>query len=70
LFKVKANWGNNVCKKGWGKTVRARITLRKTLGRDPDETELASAVEDRGNDYNDVTPEEVICAYDRGEEVS
>lgn len=61
---VKSNWGENICKKSWGNIVRVRIALRKKLGRDPDETELTNADE---NDYN-VTPEEVICAYDQGKE--
>lgn len=68
-FKVKVTWGDNICEKAWGKTVRARIALRKRLHRNPNATELASAIKDKGNDYKDVTPEQVIRAYNRGEEV-
>jgi hypothetical protein len=46
------------------------VTLRKRLHRDPTLGEFRAACEDEDNKYQDITPEDIRMAYDRGEEVS
>ena len=44
------------------------IVLRRRLGREPDEVELANAVSD-GDDYKDISRDEIIQAYEQGHQV-
>ena len=48
--------------------VRVGIVLRRRLGREPNELELANAVSD-GDDYKDVSRDEIIQAYEQGHQV-
>lgn len=48
--------------------VRVGIVLRRRLGREPDEVELANAVSD-GDDYKDISRDEIIQAYEQGHQV-
>ncbi|MFX9552089.1 DUF6697 family protein, partial [Acinetobacter baumannii] len=56
----------NTCKSEWGNETRTRIALRKRLGRNPTSKEV-QAEPDAGKA---VTPEQVMAAFDDGEEVS
>ena len=46
-----------------------RITKRRELGREPTDADLVAAVDDRDNDFKNVTVHEVIKAYEDGHEV-
>lgn len=67
-LKVRNIWAKEIWRKGWGLTVRVRVTLRKQLGRDPFHAEFKACL-DSGDGYRDITPEDIRAAYDRGEEV-
>jgi len=64
--QVRNTWATEICKRGWGATVRARIYLRKQLKREFTEAELDQ--ERHANRKYDITPEEVGKAFLRGEE--
>ncbi len=55
-------------KKKKHRDVRVGIVLRRRLGREPDELELGNAVND-GDDYKDLSRNEIIHAYEQGYEV-
>ncbi|KAH9949185.1 hypothetical protein B0H21DRAFT_688862 [Amylocystis lapponica] len=64
---VRRNWSENTAAKGWARYIRAKIHLRRRLGRDPTEEEIDAGMEDK-QQYDDVTAEDVVEAYDTGAE--
>ena len=68
--KVRNTWAKELWRKGWGRNVRVRVTLRQQLGHEPTERELDAASRDLGNKYQDISAEDIREAYDCGEEVS
>lgn len=53
-------------RRSWGKPVRARIQLRRTLGREATRDEVDNAQ----GAFKNVTEEDIMAALDAGEEVS
>jgi hypothetical protein len=70
MHKVKNTWAKEIWRKGWGWRVRVRVTLRKRLHRNPTYGELKKAYQEPENNYQDITPDDIRAAYDRGEEVN
>lgn len=66
--KVRSTWAKQVCLRGWGDFVQARIALRQRLKRQPTTEEVEEAM-DTSEDYKAVTPEQVARALASGEEV-
>ncbi|KAG5639141.1 hypothetical protein H0H81_006400 [Sphagnurus paluster] len=66
-YKVRLTWANEINEKGWGKVTRARIHLRKTLGRQFTREEFEEAM-NSDNEYKEITPDEIGQAFIRGEE--
>ncbi|KAF8164763.1 hypothetical protein B0H34DRAFT_210332 [Crassisporium funariophilum] len=64
--KVRLTWGREICRQQWGGDVCGRVRARKELGRRPTKAELQEVLE--SGRHNNTTPEEVIAAYDRGDE--
>ncbi|RPD70356.1 hypothetical protein L226DRAFT_547804 [Lentinus tigrinus ALCF2SS1-7] len=62
--KVRATWASEISESGWGKPIRARIHLRRTLGRDPTREE----VENELGAFKDVSKDDVRDAVDSGNE--
>ncbi|KAF8553940.1 hypothetical protein OG21DRAFT_1164436 [Imleria badia] len=62
--KVKQTWSNKASTRGWAREVRARIVLRKRLGRNPTAKELQDAM--NSNEKFHATPEELHRAFDEG----
>lgn len=58
-------WTKNISEKDWGRTLRARIHLRRTLGREPTRAEVDSA----DGLFKHVTREQVNDALGAGHEV-
>jgi hypothetical protein len=50
--------------------MRVRVTLRNQLNREPTEAEVEAAENNAGDKYQQVTPKQIINAYEKGEEVS
>lgn len=73
---VKRDWISYIFAKPWGIPIRMSIRLRRKLGRDPYREEVDRATkrfekalkEKRESRLNDVTPEEVMRAFDTGKE--
>jgi len=65
-WKVKTTWATKINQMEWGKMVRVRIRTRDLLGREPTEDELGQNVD---NDGPFGSPDTVISAYNKGEEV-
>ncbi|CAA7260885.1 unnamed protein product [Cyclocybe aegerita] len=63
---VRNTWGTEICRQSWGNFVRARIYARKELGREPTADEVKEVKESQV--FTAITPEDVISAYDAGEE--
>ncbi|KAJ3513373.1 hypothetical protein NLJ89_g2990 [Agrocybe chaxingu] len=64
--KVRQTWGNEICRQRWGSSVCARILGRRELGRNPTNKEMDEIYE--SGRYKRITPQEVLAAYDSGEE--
>ncbi|RDB20340.1 hypothetical protein Hypma_012596 [Hypsizygus marmoreus] len=62
---VMMKWSTKVCDQQWGRDVRTRIALRKTLHREPTPAEVEQALT---RNYA-ATPDEVTQAYNNGSEV-
>lgn len=62
-------WAENIIKNKWGRWVRARVILRRTLRSEPSEAELKLALEDTNENFGNVTSKEILRAYNRGQEV-
>ena len=74
ILQVKKTWGDKIArhkKYPVYRSLRARITLRKTVGREPTDEEVADeAGLIRSKDYtSSLTCKDVIRAFERGEEV-
>ena len=61
----RAIWPKEIAERNWGIPVRARIHLRRTLGREPSRDEVESA---QGK-FKNVTVDHIRAALDSGEEV-
>ncbi|KAI0368415.1 hypothetical protein BV20DRAFT_948266 [Pilatotrama ljubarskyi] len=61
---VRAVWTKNIYQKNWGKSTRARIHLRRTLGREPTHDDVERAQ----GDFKDVTEEQIGEALAAGHE--
>ena len=64
MSQTKTAWAEYLLGKGWGYYVRARIVLRRQLGREPTKEE----VDEFSGDQN-VTSADILEALDRGDEV-
>lgn len=64
-LKFQNSWSRDISTHSWGRLVRARIHLRKQLGREPTAAEL-----DDQNDYKNVTPDMIRTAFEVGDEAS
>lgn len=69
FVKVRNTWAKGILQNEWGVTVRARLTLRKELRREPTDAEVSIAIESK-NKFKNVTPEAIMREYDEGREVS
>ncbi|KAL6304143.1 hypothetical protein BKA93DRAFT_311282 [Sparassis latifolia] len=65
---VRKNWSKEIAVKKWAKPVRVSIHLKRRLGRAAVEEEIDARVND-GSKYDDVTEEDVLDAYDKGDEI-
>ncbi|KAF5372045.1 hypothetical protein D9615_008076 [Tricholomella constricta] len=65
--KVRDTWARKINEKGWGRVVRARIHLRKTLGRPFTKTEFEKAMAS-SREYKEIVPAEIAQALLRGDE--
>ncbi|KAL6304138.1 hypothetical protein BKA93DRAFT_733802 [Sparassis latifolia] len=66
---VRRKWAQEIHDKGWGRSVRVRIHLRRRLGREPDGEDIEDALKEK-NAFKDVTPMQILAAYDSAEEAS
>ena len=69
MVQTKEKWAKAILEKLKHRDIRVRITKRRELGREPTDIDLVAAVEDRDNDFKNVTVHEVIKAYEDGHEV-
>ncbi|KAJ7499695.1 hypothetical protein FB451DRAFT_1014745, partial [Mycena latifolia] len=63
---VRRTWAKQLSIKGWGRSIRADIALRRQLGRKPTKAETKIALKSKDNFFN-VTPKEISSAFNRGE---
>ena len=68
FLQVKQTWTTKVSTQGWGIDIRAKIALRKRLGRYPTVKELEDAL--NSEEKFRATPEEIHSAFDEGYAVS
>ncbi|KAJ7367533.1 hypothetical protein DFH08DRAFT_979972 [Mycena albidolilacea] len=68
-LQVRRTWAQRLSVRGWGRWLRADITLRRQLGRTPTEAEKKAALKDKGDKFLTVTPEEIGKLLDSGEVV-
>jgi hypothetical protein len=66
--KVRDVWHKNILAYGYGRNVRARITLRQQLRREPKVHEVENAIKDK-NEFQTISVNDIARAYDRGDEV-
>ena len=64
LFQTKGEWVDHIKKDDWGSSVRARVKLRRIMGREPMKEEIPKKL-----NTGDVTTTEIREAFDRGDEV-
>ncbi|KAA1477489.1 hypothetical protein DENSPDRAFT_755659, partial [Dentipellis sp. KUC8613] len=64
--RVQTTWAQKILSKGWGRLVRTRVALRRDLGREPNPEELQTALASKT--AFPITQEEILAAYNRGEE--
>jgi hypothetical protein len=64
LFQTKGEWTDHIKNDDWGSSVRARVKLRRIMGREPMKEEIPKKL-----DTGDVTTTEIWEAFDRGDEV-
>ncbi|KAJ7886192.1 hypothetical protein B0H14DRAFT_2698000 [Mycena olivaceomarginata] len=67
--KVQQTWAQKLAVKRWGRWIRADITLRRQLGRQPTKAEKKAALKDKDNNFLTVTPKEISKAFDLGQVV-
>ncbi len=71
FFQMKRLWAEHILTRKMDKNVRVRVILRRQNDhREPPRAEVERAVKDKKNDYTDVTHDEIIQAFERGDEVS
>ncbi|TFY76834.1 hypothetical protein EWM64_g7178 [Hericium alpestre] len=68
--QVQKTWAREVLKQGWGRAVRYRVIFRRDHGREPtdDEENDAYGRNYRQHPYQNLTPNEIINAYNSGKE--
>lgn len=66
---MRSTWHTNIYKHTYGRNVRARITLRKQLGREAKATEVEEALQDKDNKFKTISVDDIARAYDSGDEV-
>lgn len=64
-IQMMSTWSEKVCTQSWGERVRTRISLRKTLRREPTIQEVDQGLSKKFQ----TTSEEVVEAYNSGKEV-
>ncbi|KAJ7165581.1 hypothetical protein C8R43DRAFT_213788 [Mycena crocata] len=64
--QVRKKWTTELSKKGWGRSIRADITLRRQLRKKPTRAQTTRALNSKDKFHN-VTPEEIGRAFDRGD---
>ncbi|KIM42723.1 hypothetical protein M413DRAFT_444394 [Hebeloma cylindrosporum] len=64
--RVRNTWTREICRQGWARHLRARVRGRIDLSREPTEAEVEEIVDSER--YRTTTPEEVMKAYNCGEE--
>ena len=67
-WQMQNTWANYLHKKDLGRFVRARIALRIIHGRKPTKREMEEALSGKQT-YTHITPEQILKAYNDGEEV-
>ena len=65
---MQKTWGREICRQNWGADVRGRVFARKRLGREPTAKELEDLLEE-GQGKQSITPEDIMAAFSKGEEV-
>ncbi|KAF7433766.1 hypothetical protein PC9H_005731 [Pleurotus ostreatus] len=65
---VRRTWARKIFDKGWGRPLRASITLRKRLGREPTHKEQQEALATDKTFQSDITAADIAAAFDRGEQ--
>ncbi|KAL4255373.1 DUF6697 domain-containing protein [Pleurotus pulmonarius] len=65
---VRRTWARKIFDKGWGRPLRASITLRKRLGREPTHQEQGEALATDNTFQSNITPADIAAAFDRGEQ--
>jgi hypothetical protein len=66
---MRNTWVREICRQDWGGHVRVRVFARKRLKREPTKKEFEDFSEE-GRRAHSVSPEEVMAAFAKGEEVS
>ncbi|KAF4600330.1 hypothetical protein EYR38_004955 [Pleurotus pulmonarius] len=66
---VRRTWARKIFDKGWGRPLRASITLRKRLGREPTHQEQGEALATDNTFQSNITPADIAAAFDRGEQL-
>lgn len=65
---MKHKWATYIRTTQKHRDIKVRIVMRRQLGREPSDVDLASAIGDR-NKYDDLRDSEIIEAYEEGREV-
>lgn len=65
--QVRNTWTREICRQGWAQDVRARVRGRIDLGREPTKAEVKDII--TSGRFRMTTPDEVMKAYNSGEEV-
>ncbi|KAG6818894.1 hypothetical protein H0H93_000512, partial [Arthromyces matolae] len=65
--QVRNTWAQQIHSNKWGRDTRARIALRKRLGRVPTHNELSTELETK-SDFKEVTPAQIAESLWKGEE--
>jgi hypothetical protein len=68
-MQVRRTWATKIIEMAWGKEVRARVVLRRQLGRSPFNKEIDDALKS-DNKFLNVTVDEITNAYNTGHVVS
>ncbi|KAI0666109.1 hypothetical protein C8Q78DRAFT_985175 [Trametes maxima] len=65
---VRALWTKNIHEKMWGREMRARIHLRRTLGREATRSEVNDALSLEDGSFKGVSPARINAALESGDE--
>ncbi|KAH9936830.1 uncharacterized protein BXZ73DRAFT_44908 [Epithele typhae] len=60
--RVRKKWNKGIATKKWGSLYRARVSLRRSLGREPTRAEIQNAK----GPFRDVTQDHLAAAFDSG----